>query len=780
MNNSIYKIHHNIKKGINDASALLVLLIAVLLFFKEIFCENGLVFNSELFEISYPCYKFILNSLKSGVFPLWLPNIFCGTPLAAHVELSLFSPLHVPLFLSVGVPVAFNVIVPLYFFLAGAFMYLYGRVLKLSRSSACIAAMVFMCNGYILDRHSALHSLSTIVWLPLILFFMEKGFQKKSFFYIILAGVVFGIQLLGGQFQEGYYAALLIFGYTIYKGIELFKRENMPRAQIAMVCAALLTIFTLGIGMSAIQIVPTYELAKHSARVELPFDRAVMEESSDCRNNVSLTEFIFPNIFGGIYSHPFIPTHPGIVAFLLAITAILCVRNRLGNFYLVAGILSLLLSLGRMTPFFWLFYHLKLPGFSMFKSPDRIVYIFIFSLAILSGMGMDVLIKRQISRTRLNIIATITLCFILAITGAVFWIKYVRLPLQGFFLPLRAYPEDRVGNLLWLIGKDLFIFSLLCFFFILALRLYLADKIRLRIFQGAAIMLVFLNMFWFGRSLILIIEGEDFKRIADVPDSVRFIKNDTSFYRVFTFDAYGEGFPELPRLQSVTRKGAPVQEAPVNIYSSDILIQNMAVPFGTSSVSGDMTLLSRRFLEFTKGNFKVDVFRRCAYADFLAFSALIGLFNCKYVITKLDSDRFSYDEAFKEVYRDDICKIYLYKDYLPRVFFAQKALVIRNEETMLNILKNASFNPRETVLLEEEPEVQFQGGDRYAKIQTQIISYEPNEVTVYNESGKDGFLVLLDSYYPGWKAYVNGRLAKIYRADYLFRAVYLQIGRGAG
>ena len=601
MNNSIYKIHHNIKKGINDASALLVLLIAVLLFFKEIFCENGLVFNSELFEISYPCYKFILNSLKSGVFPLWLPNIFCGTPLAAHVELSLFSPLHVPLFLSVGVPVAFNVIVPLYFFLAGAFMYLYGRVLKLSRSSACIAAMVFMCNGYILDRHSALHSLSTIVWLPLILFFMEKGFQKKSFFYIILAGVVFGIQLLGGQFQEGYYAALLIFGYTIYKGIELFKRENMPRAQIAMVCAALLTIFTIGIGMSAIQIVPTYELAQHSARVELPFDRAVMEESSDCRNNVSLTEFIFPNIFGGIYSHPFIPTHPGIVAFLLAITAILCVRTRLGNFYLIAGILSLLLSLGRMTPLFWLFYHLKLPGFSMFKSPDRIVYIFIFSLAILSGMGMDVLIKRQISRTRLNIIATITLCFILAITGAVFWIKYVRLPLQGFFLPLRAYPEDRVGNLLWLIGKDLFIFSLLCFFFILALRLYLADKIRLRIFQGAAIMLVFLNMFWFGRSLILIVDREDFKRIADVPGSVRFIKNDTSFYRVFTFDAYGEGFPELPRLQSVTRKGAPVQEAPVNIYSSDILIQNMAVPFGTSSVSGDMTLLSRNSWNLPKG-----------------------------------------------------------------------------------------------------------------------------------------------------------------------------------
>ncbi|PIU66130.1 MAG: hypothetical protein COS84_06095 [Armatimonadetes bacterium CG07_land_8_20_14_0_80_40_9] len=38
-------------------------------------------------------------------------------------------------------------------------------------------------------------------------------------------------------------------------------------------------------------------------------------------------------------------------------------------------------------------------------------------------------------------------------------------------------------------------------------------------------------------------------------------------------------------------------------------------------------------------------------------------------------------------------------------------------------------------------------------------------------------MVLTDTYYPGWKVYIDGKEDKIYRADYLFRAVYLQKGR---
>ena len=58
-----------------------------------------------------------------------------------------------------------------------------------------------------------------------------------------------------------------------------------------------------------------------------------------------------------------------------------------------------------------------------------------------------------------------------------------------------------------------------------------------------------------------------------------------------------------------------------------------------------------------------------------------------------------------------------------------------------------------------------------------IISYSPNEVIIEANLKRAGFLVLTDTYYPGWKVYIDGKESKIYRADYLFRAVPLPKGR---
>ena len=42
---------------------------------------------------------------------------------------------------------------------------------------------------------------------------------------------------------------------------------------------------------------------------------------------------------------------------------------------------------------------------------------------------------------------------------------------------------------------------------------------------------------------------------------------------------------------------------------------------------------------------------------------------------------------------------------------------------------------------------------------------------------RSGFLLLLDTYFPGWVANVNGRPTEIYCADYNFRAVTLPAGK---
>lgn len=58
----------------------------------------------------------------------------------------------------------------------------------------------------------------------------------------------------------------------------------------------------------------------------------------------------------------------------------------------------------------------------------------------------------------------------------------------------------------------------------------------------------------------------------------------------------------------------------------------------------------------------------------------------------------------------------------------------------------------------------------------QITDYQMNSITLDAFLDADGFLFTSEIYYPGWKAYVDGKEAKIYKANYTFRAIYLTPG----
>jgi uncharacterized membrane protein YfhO len=57
-----------------------------------------------------------------------------------------------------------------------------------------------------------------------------------------------------------------------------------------------------------------------------------------------------------------------------------------------------------------------------------------------------------------------------------------------------------------------------------------------------------------------------------------------------------------------------------------------------------------------------------------------------------------------------------------------------------------------------------------------IARYEDSSVSIHVTSNDDAVLVLADSYYPGWRAYVDGSEIDILRANYFFRAVRVPPG----
>ncbi len=134
----------------------------------------------------------------------------------------------------------------------------------------------------------------------------------------------------------------------------------------------------------------------------------------------------------------------------------------------------------------------------------------------------------------------------------------------------------------------------------------------------------------------------------------------------------------------------------------------------------------------------------------------------------------STEGRYRLVHSGDV-KIYENLDVLPRAFVVHQARAIQDDEQAISALRAESFAPDAEVILSDDqpgPVSQGEGGED----EVSALVYEPERVLVEANLNSPGYLVLTDTYYPGWRARVDGQAAEILRADYYFRAVYLPEG----
>jgi hypothetical protein len=149
--------------------------------------------------------------------------------------------------------------------------------------------------------------------------------------------------------------------------------------------------------------------------------------------------------------------------------------------------------------------------------------------------------------------------------------------------------------------------------------------------------------------------------------------------------------------------------------------------------------------------------------------------NLKYVI--LPAEQPFARERYQRRFTDGRVTVYERNDTAPRVYIAHGARIISDGSEILRELRTRGSRIANEVLLAEVPGIpRLDGGDRGKTSRAVITADLPGEVVVSAEISSAAFLVLRDTYYPGWKAYVDGREQPVYRADYAFRAVYLPEG----
>jgi hypothetical protein len=135
------------------------------------------------------------------------------------------------------------------------------------------------------------------------------------------------------------------------------------------------------------------------------------------------------------------------------------------------------------------------------------------------------------------------------------------------------------------------------------------------------------------------------------------------------------------------------------------------------------------------------------------------------------------------VHAGDSAALYRLPDALGRAWIVPSARRVSSDE-MLAALADPTFDPAAEVLLEVEPPLvrdsrNSQPGATAAvavRNSTLVLQDAPNRVTIRASLAAPGYLVLADTWYPGWQATVDGEPTDVLRANYAFRAVSLDAG----
>lgn len=112
---------------------------------------------------------------------------------------------------------------------------------------------------------------------------------------------------------------------------------------------------------------------------------------------------------------------------------------------------------------------------------------------------------------------------------------------------------------------------------------------------------------------------------------------------------------------------------------------------------------------------------------------------------------------------------------LPRYLLVPRAEVVDSPEAALERLQRADFDPRQVVIL-EGPERPQRQGDGEALGQVVVLARDTDGVRFAVQADSYGFLLLNELSYPGWNAYLDGRRTRVWRANYLFRAIEISPG----
>lgn len=674
--------------------------------------------DPSLVQLLLPNYFLVAKLWHQLTIPLWNQYSGCGMPLIGDIQASVFAPVHLALAFFPSAR-TYNLILigEIGFCLLGA--YALGRLLTLERLPATLSCLAYTFSPYVLYYLELLSGTSQAL-LPALLASYVYAARCTGRLPLLAATLMTATFVLSGHPESSLYgvtfACLLYFtvGYS-----RLGHESSSGRSPVSL-WRNLLKIGVLSFGLSAPVLLPFVEFLScgdsykygDGAAAYAPWQGLVLNLIQPC--------------YGP--SSPFL----GAIAWLLMPLSIFAARRqRLLLFSLAAMALVSLSFIGRLG---WLDAVLNVRPLS-YLITVYLIPMFLLFASLMAGLGLQVLtVRRQpyLSRVYRKIFRVVGTAASIA----------VLVPLAVFYsgISLSSFDFDQTLPSMHFELHSMFLNIALVVFFLVLLKLFdRAEKQKIVVWS--AILLNLLSSLSIARTALPIQPYFDFPK-TQITD---FLKQHPG------------------RVVSVVEH---------------VLKPNANIVYGIPSLRVHNPLLPARFADFSVlCGAHLDDFRNQSYTDIADF---VDLASVKYLVSQFKPLPPRYRQIFTS---SEGIAVYENARSMPEAYLVANCRLASSKADALAMLTSTVFDPRLEVILELEKkstEASFEpsslprGQNFMQALSPRRPS--PNQVVVNYSSPEPACLVLTDTFYPGWRATIDGKEAVILRANFLFRAIVVPAG----
>ncbi|HEY0549592.1 MAG TPA: hypothetical protein VGF13_08320 [Verrucomicrobiae bacterium] len=688
-------------------------------------------YSRDYGALAYPNIHFQREFFWRGELPFWNPYSNCGQPFLAQWGTMALYP-GALVYLLLPLPWSLSIFCFLHVWLGGFGMYLLARRWTETNFAAALAGTIYVFNGIMFASFVWPNYLATLGWMPLVVLLTERAWRESGR-WMVGAAMVAAMQMLAGAPE------VILFTWLIVGVLFVCDAARSPVSSFPFF-RRMIYVVLLTTGLAAVQLLPFFELLQHSHR-EAGFATDKWQFPLWGWGNFLVplyNAFETPSGQYYQYSQGFLSSvYLGGVAVTFALLALFRWPDlRVWALWIVA-ILCVALAFGEQTPIFKTLRQ-SIPLVGIGRYPVKFLFVLAFIVPLLAGCGFAAVVK---SRLRHGVL----ILSVLVLAAMIFLAWAVR---EHRFVDYAAWPEnfranvdyswnktrggkpwpDGVMNTGWRMGLFVVTIAALC----VASR----GHARFPLLAVAALALVATD----GRI-------HSPKMNPSLPSSL------------FRRHYWPEEFPQ-PQLGEARVLITPGAEefltfvASTNVqrlwefkrraeWSSLNLIDHVA------KVNGSSTLQTREERMVEQTLYSMTNRLPAGLMDFLGVAFITGSNSSAEWLSRTDA--------------------------LPLVTTGQQPR-LEDNAAALAAMTQETFNPRQTVFLSGALPKGISASNA-ANATVTNLGFSAHSVEADVRADAPALLVIAQSFYPAWRATVDGVNTSLHRANVAFQAVTVPAGQ---